>query len=340
MLGPGAWNSLMMTLLDRADVARAPVRTDRAFSPSPTRPDAHAAFGMSRRTRFLAPILVLLIALVALMLPAGPLAAQAPVAADQQAVRDKLEGQRAIVDGVEGGLQRDGLRSTDLDELRARLDPVRTDLDAAIALLDPRLAELQHRIKEIGDKPAADTPPEEASVTQERDQLTGRATELDGLLKQAKLLKVRTDQISDRITGKRRELFTNTLFARAYSVLDPELWVSAVAAIPVELRGINYLLGDWYAYASLRMALPGQLAVAFGMAALVALVMVLKRMLLRPVDRLAQEPEDAPVSRLRAAWVSMLVALVGSAAAPAATFAAITLAKAFDLLPPRIDEIA
>jgi small-conductance mechanosensitive channel len=294
---------------------------------------------VARPWRVLTPILALLVALVVLALPTGPLVAQVPVSAEQQQVRDKLEGQRAIVDGVEGALQREGLRSTDLDELRERLDPVRTDLDAAIALLDPRLADLQHRIKEIGDKPAADAPPEEASVTQEREQLTGRATELDGLLKQAKLLKVRADQISDRITGRRRELFTNTLFARAYSVLDPGLWVSAAASIPVEVRGISYLLSDWYAYASARMALPGQLAVAFGMALVIALVMVLKRMLLRPLRRLAEQPEDVPVSRLRAAWLSVLLAIVGSAAAPAATFAALTLAKAFDLIPPRIDEI-
>lgn len=298
-----------------------------------------ATFGVAPPLRVLAPILALLLALVVLAFPAGPLMAQAPVAADQQAVRDKLEGQRAIVDGVEGGLQREGLRSVDLDELRARLDPVRTDLDTAIALLDPRLADLQHRIKEIGDKPAADAPPEDASVTQEREQLTARATELDGLVKQAKLLKVRADQISDRITSRRRELFTNTLFARAYSVLDPGLWVSAAAAIPVEIRGITYLLGDWHAYASVRMPVLGQLAVATGMVLVIALVMMLKRMLLRPLRRLAAEPEDASVSRLRVTWLSVLLAIVGSAAAPAATFAALTLAKAFDLIPARIDEI-
>ncbi|WP_246702533.1 DUF3772 domain-containing protein [Starkeya sp. ORNL1] len=335
----GIWNSLMMTLLDRAELARMPVRSGRASSPSPMRPDATAAFGMLRRLRFLAPLLILLAALIVSVVAAGPLAAQTPVAADQQAVRDKLEGQRAIVDGVEGGLQRETLRSTDLDELRARLEPVRTDLDAAIALLDPRLADLQHRIKEIGAKPAADAPPEEASVTQERDQLNARATELDGLIKQAKLLKVRTDQISDRITSKRRELFTDTLFARAYSVLDPGLWVSAAAAIPVELRGISYLLGDWQAYASSRMAWPGQLAVIIGMVAIIALVLALANVLLRPLRHFDQEPPDEPVSRLRAAWLSTLLALVGSATAPLAAFAAMTLAKAFDLIPPRIDEI-
>ena len=68
---------------------------------------------------------------------------------EQNAVREKLEGQRSIVDGVDSGLGRDGLRSTDLDDLRSRLDAVRTDLDAAVALLEPRLADLQHRLKEI-----------------------------------------------------------------------------------------------------------------------------------------------------------------------------------------------
>lgn len=259
---------------------------------------------------------------------------------DVQVLRDKMEGQRAVVDGVEAALGRDGLRSSDLDDLRARLDPVRTQLDAGIAILDPLLADFNRRIQEIGPKPAADAQPESPSITEERDTLIARAADLDGVVKQAKLLKVRVDQMSDRITSRRRALFTDTLFARSYSVLDPQLWISAAASIPMELRGVRYLLTDWQAYANTRMSVLGQLAMALGVMLIVGAVIVLRMIVSRPLKRFEKDDSPIPVSRLRACALSTLVALSGMAAAPIATFASLALLNAFDLLPPRVNEVA
>jgi small-conductance mechanosensitive channel len=305
----------------------------------PTRTAAPTASPRVGRTLAgVAPVLGALLMALAVLFSAGAGFAQIPP--EQLQVQQKLEGQRAIVDGVEAALGRDGLRSTDLDDLRNRLEPVRTDLTAGITLLEPLLANFNHRVKEIGPKPAEDAAPEDASITSERDALTARATELDGVLKQAKLLKVRADQLSDRITSRRRALFADTLLARSYSVFDPSLWLQAAAAVPVELRGVNYLLSDWAAYANARMPFLGQVAVAFGALVIVALIFLARSILARPLHRAELGAEGEPLSRLRACGLSALVAILGMAAAPGAVTAVLALLNSFDLLPPRVNEIA
>lgn len=249
----------------------------------------------------LAQLVVLAVAALLAFAPAG--AAWAQTSPEQQAVQEKLEGQRAVVDSVEAALGREGLRSVDLDELRNRLDPVRGTLSEGIAALDPLLANLNHRVKEIGAKPAADAPPEEPSITREREALTARASELDAVLKQARLLKVRADQLSDSITSRRRALFTDTLLARSYSVLDPTLWLQAAAALPVELRGVHYLLNDWTAYANGRMSAWGQAGVALGALAISILVIMVQRMFARPLHR-TDLREGEPLPRLKACGLS------------------------------------
>lgn len=285
----------------------------------------------------LAQFIVLAVAALLAFAPAG--AAWAQTSPEQQAVQEKLEGQRAVVDSVEAGLGREGLRSVDLDELRNRLDPVRSTLSEGIAALDPLLANLNHRVKEIGAKPAADAPPEEASITREREALTAKASELDAVLKQARLLKVRADQLSDGITSRRRALFTDTLLARSYSVLDPTLWLQATAALPGELRGVRYLLNDWTAYANARMSAWAQAGVVLGALAIAILVIMAQNMFARPLHR-TELSEGEPLPRLKACGLSALVALLRMVAAPAAGFAVVALFNAFDLLPDRVNEIA
>ncbi|GAB4071650.1 mechanosensitive ion channel family protein [Ancylobacter sonchi] len=288
-----------------------------------------AAIGIFLRATLATLLLVLALA--------GGAFAQATL--DNKTVHDRLEGQRAVVDSVEAGLGRDGLRSQDLDELRGRLDPVRADLTAAIAVLEPLLSDLNHRIQELGPKPAADAPPENASVTAQRDDLTAQAAEVEGLAKQVRLLNTRGDQLSDRITSRRRALFTDQLLARSYSVLNPELWLASLSAMAMEGRGIRYLLSDWQAYAASRMPLWGQLLLALGVVGIGVLAVMLRRLLGRPLRRLNRERGEEPLSRLKACVASIVTALVGIVPAILATFAAIALLDAFDVLPARVSEV-
>lgn len=304
----------------------------RAIAPAPMGSGFEA-----RVSRALLAALFLALALLAISL--APARAQAPALPEQQALQEKLSGFRAVVDGVEGALGRDTLRSIDLDDLRNRLDPVRTELSAGVAQLEPLLGELNRRVEEIGPKPAEGAT-EDPAITSEREHLAARAAELDAVLRQGKLLKVRADQLSDRIISRRRAMFTDQLFARSYSVLDPVLWVSAAAAIPQELRGIGYLLRDWRAYADARVPLFGQLLIALGACLIIAGVFVLRQIFSRPLRRLDLGAGGEPLPRLKACLLSALIAIVRISAAPAATAAVIALLNAFDVMPERVQEIA
>lgn len=285
-----------------------------------------------------AALLAVLVFMLLCLLAGGPAAAQLP--SDQQSVQEQLIGQRAVVDSVERALGRDGLRPGDLDELRSQLDPVRSQLANAISGLEPQLAELNRRTQEIGIKPAADAPPEDASVTQERDTLLAQVSALDAVLKQVRLVKLRADQVADRITGRRRALFTDTLLARSYSVLNPDLWISAATALPIEGRGIGYLIGDWRAYADARMSAVGQMATALAGIAIVIVIFVLQFIFARPLHRADLAGPGEPLGRLKATALSALTASLSSAAAPIATLTVIALFNSVDLLPPRVNEIA
>ncbi|MBS7543526.1 DUF3772 domain-containing protein [Ancylobacter oerskovii] len=274
--------------------------------------------------------------LLALAFVAG---AHAQTTLDAKSVHDRLEGQRAVVDSVEGGLGRDGLRSQDLDELRSRLDPVRADLTAAAAVLEPMVSDLNHRIQELGPKPAADAPPENASVTAQRDELTAQAAEVEGLAKQVRLLSTRGDQLSDRITSRRRALFTDQLLARSFSILNPELWLSSASALAMEGRGVRYLLSDWQAYAGSRMPPWGQLLLALVVLGIGALAGMLRRLLARPLRRLKRELGEEPLPRLQACNASLLTGLVAVVPPILGVVASIALLDGLDVLPARVLEV-
>ena len=66
--------------------------------------------------------------------------------------------------------------------------------------------------------------------------------ELEGELKQARVLQVRIDQLSERVAQKRHALYASELFARTASALDPHFWGDAFRALPIEVNRAR----DWF----------------------------------------------------------------------------------------------
>ena len=71
-------------------------------------------------------------------------------------------------------------------------------------------------------------------------------SELDGALKQARLLSLRVDQLSERVAQKRHALYASELFARTASALDPFFWADAFRALSVEFHSARALLETWW----------------------------------------------------------------------------------------------
>ncbi|MDQ0506322.1 DUF3772 domain-containing protein [Xanthobacter agilis] len=254
------------------------------------------------------------------------------------AAREKIEANRAALDALEAGLSVEGLRASDLDDLRGRLDPIRRDLQQLADDIGPRLADARVRLKSIPPKPGEGAPPEDPGVTADRDRLQKTTGDLDAVLGPIRTLADRGAQATDRISARRRALFTSQLFERSDSILDPGLWAAAIAATGSEVHSTQLLISDWSTYAARRhepLALTGILVGTF---LVVALVVFVGRWL-RARLRTPRPPGGETFTRLRSAREALKVLVLEATVAPVATVLCVSIIDAFEIIPPRADDL-
>jgi len=121
---------------------------------------------------------------------------------------------KTTVDDVAKNIDINAQTEDELVALKRRLTPLRDQLRGRLADLDPRLKQIDQRITQLGTPPNSPGV-EDAAVTAERLRLSGQRSDIEGSLKQAKVLADRALDLDDRINQRRRELFTNFLFVRA-----------------------------------------------------------------------------------------------------------------------------
>ena len=293
----------------------------------------HCKAGMKFRSGLALAVLFSFLAIVSI--------ANRAIAADPslQTVRERLDVIRDVFDSTENALKQPSRRDRDLISMRDTINPLRAEVRERIEELEPRYAETQNRLKEMGPPPATNAPTEDARITVERGTLTALHGELDGVLKQARLLSVRGDQIVERVETGRRALFTQRLLRRSESILSPTLWIPAIQALPGEANNLATLFKGWSDFAGLR-ADYGTIALAIlAIAALIAAIYLLRRSILRRIDRQADKIKDTLDRRSRVAYMTLCRTVVDAATAPLATFLAIEVLLAFDLIPPRLEQI-
>ncbi|MFS8036015.1 DUF3772 domain-containing protein [Xanthobacter sp. AM11] len=253
------------------------------------------------------------------------------------AAREKLDATRSGLDALEAALAVEGLRQVDLDELRQRLDPARRDLQAVTDQIAPRITDSHTRLGALGAKPT-DGAAEDPTVTADRERLQKLTAELEAVLKLNRALYLRGEQISDRISSRRRALFTGQLFERADSILDPSLWSSAASALSRELRSLNFFVSDWSAYSSRRHGSLPALGIFLGAVGILGAVVAGGRFLRRRL-RTPAPGEGEAFTRLRSAREALKVVVLNASVGPAATLAAVAFLGAFDVVPPRAEEL-
>jgi potassium-dependent mechanosensitive channel len=242
-----------------------------------------------------------------------------------------IESIKTTLDEIEAAIERDDVTQEALVGVRERLNSALDALRSKIDELEPRAREVEERLKELGPAPAKDAPPETTEIANERQELTTNFSELDGALKQARVLSVRIDQLSERVSQKRHALYASELFARSASVLDPFFWLDAFNALPIELQRGRALFEAW-------MADRGDGATV----AAVALISLLIAAVAVGVTRwwflrLFAGPSD---TRSAKAWMALGVFVWLAARAPLASGAVLLLWDTFGLLPFRIEQIA
>jgi potassium-dependent mechanosensitive channel len=267
------------------------------------------------------------------LLLAGTLAGQGVVASAwaEASNATSLETIKTSLDEIEIAVGRDDITAETLADLRQRLNAATDTLKGKIDELEPRASEVEERLKQLGPAPAKDAPPESAEITAEREDLTTTFAELDGALKQARLLSVRAGQLGERIAQKRHALYANELFARTASALDPAFWLQAYRALPSELRSMRYMLETWKndLRGDLRSTIAGLLLLAIA-----AATIVLTRWWFPRLSAGSTE------TRATKGWTALRIFVWLAARTPLACLAALVVLDSLGLLPFRIMQIA
>ena len=248
----------------------------------------------------------------------------------EQAEPSSLESIKATLDQIEEAVDREDATQEALVELRQKLSATADELRGMVDELAPRAREAEERLKQLGPAPAKDAPPESKEIADQREELTSSFNELDGDLKQARVLTVRADQLSERISQRRHALYASELFARTSSFFDPFFWADAARALPIELSRAQALLESWwYDYgSSVRAA-----GAAFISLCIVAVAIGLTRWWFSRLQ------PGAYGTRSAKAWMALWVFLWLAARTPATGFAILLVWNTFGLLTFRVEQI-
>lgn len=275
---------------------------------------------------------------VAALLAQAAFAQQAPQSNAE--IRVRLETINSVFDYVESGIT-SGSRRTELSRLRDAIEPLRNELSQIVEGLQPRLTDIETRMKALGAAPAKDAPAEEMSVAEQRKQIGAQQAEVDSLMKQARVLVTRGDQIAARIEEIRRARLADRLFERSMSILDPKLWIGAAQAIPDESKAVVTHTREWYSTVSV---FPGvvQSAVVALLLCLLAIfgIFFAQRWLTRYFTLATDDPKDQPLPRLRRARAALRDAILGAVALPLSVYAVIEILSSFDFLIERAHQSA
>jgi potassium efflux system protein len=205
-------------------------------------------------------------------------------------------------------------RSRSLDDAAlkvqlAAIPPIQADLTDALSTLTPRLEDTQARLAELGAAPAAGQPPEAADIVSNRQRLMRSQQALDGNVRRARLMTVEAGQLTDTLTKRLQQNFSNRLWAQSRSVMDPALWGDFAASLPADLQNLGAAVNP--------QASPAQSQASSG-AWLSALWLLLGVFLLAParllLDRLGRRwsTRVVPSSSLRKSALALWLVVFGA----------------------------
>ena len=272
---------------------------------------------------------IVLLTLAGALLFASALSDRNAWAQQPAAEASSVETIKKSLDEIEEALGGDDITADTLAGFRQTLNSAMDALRAKIEELEPRVQEAQERLQQLGPAPAKDAPAEIPEMAKEREEHTTQFSDLDGELKQARVLSVRIEQLGDRIAQKRHALYANELLARTASVLDPYFWLEVFNALPIELRSAKALLETWNERGD-RLQWAAAVLIIIG---IIAITIGLDRWWF---PRFIAVPSN---TRSAKAWKSLCVFVWLAVRTPVASFAALSTLSMLGLLTFRLEQI-
>ena len=237
---------------------------------------------------------------------------------------------KATIEQIEHAVGQEDATAEELAEARQKLNAAADGLRAKIEELEPRLREIEERVKELGPAPEKEEPPEAAEIAKQRQELTTSLAEVEGALKQARVLLVHIDQLSERVAQKRHALYARELFARSASALDPFFWGQVFRALPIEIIRATALLETWRSEQQEAGRLAASVLVLLGLAAVTIAI----------TWRWHARPRALPGSATAKAWSALRVFVFFALRTPLACLAGLLVLNELGVFNFRLEQIA
>lgn len=173
--------------------------------------------------------------------PAPVQAADAPPPpAPEKTPDQRLDAVSGELDDIATTSKRADLKDEQLVTLRERIPPIQDEIDAVIGAVQPQLDEVNARVTQLGTMAEG----ESVDVAAERDATNTSKQQLDDALKRAKLLDLKSKELTNDIAKKRRDIFASELYARTPTILGPTFWGSFFDKLPTDWARFSERLGD------------------------------------------------------------------------------------------------
>lgn len=213
---------------------------------------------------FLIRLNLLLIIFIAITVAQIPAFAQTQSTAQVETASSYVR----IVDVLERQLSQGNTEDSFLASIRTKLEEVRPEIQQSLSPIIAEQKEVASLLAELGEAPNEDSE-ENIEITEKRKMLISRRAELVVQLDIEQKLLTRIDSLVEQIGFKRKEAFTNALFARQPMSFD--IFHSALDASGKESVALFQLLSSWLNFISSKMA---SLIAVLAIAVICALAMI------------------------------------------------------------------
>jgi small-conductance mechanosensitive channel len=150
------------------------------------------------------------------------------------------------LDRLEGEIQRQRLRYSELNNLRDEVQRIRAEIQEFWGRLEQPLAAAKSQVEALGPAPAAGQPPEPEQAARNRAELNYYLGLLAAGQAAVKSAHLRVDRLIDAIQDIRRKNFASNLFQPVPGIYSFQTWTRLPDVIPGVMSRVRDLVAEWW----------------------------------------------------------------------------------------------
>ncbi len=161
-------------------------------------------------------------------------------------IEKTISGWQQELSGLESDLQKPGLRYSELNNFRDKLQRVRGEIGSFRTHLEPALAAAKDQLGLLGPAPAAGQPPEPDDVARSRAERTYYLGVLTGGQKEVDSANLRIDKLVDAIQDIRRKNFATRLLQPVPGIYASDTWSAVPNYVPSAAYRVRDIMTGWW----------------------------------------------------------------------------------------------